>query len=338
MISSGHTVCETLRVIEKSSLQVALVVDETGRLKGIVTDGDIRRGLLRGGSLDDPVVACMNPKPLTAEIGSSPRKLLSMMRDHMVHHLPLLDEEGILRGLAAMDEILSVMQRPNPVVLMAGGLGTRLGELTRDCPKPLLKVGDKPILEIILESFVDAGFSRFYLSVNFKAEMVEAYFGDGSCWGASIEYIREPRRLGTAGALSLLPSIPDLPLIVMNGDILTRLDFGKLLDFHNSHSGSATMCVREYQMEVPYGVIETKGSRITGIREKPAVEFLVSGGIYVIDPDVIDLIPRGELLDMPDLFIEMVRSGRNPQVFPLQEYWIDIGRFSDYERANRDFE
>ncbi len=337
IISSGHTVLETLQVIEKSSLQVALVVDERGRLRGIVTDGDIRRALLKGLSLGDEVSACMNLSPLTAEVGCSPRKLLSVMREHTVHHLPLLDDDGVLQGLASMDEILLAMQRLNPVVLMAGGLGKRLGELTRECPKPLLKVGDKPILEIILESFIDAGFSIFYLSVNYKAEMVEQYFGDGSRWGVSIEYIRETRRLGTAGALSLFPSVSDLPLVVMNGDILTRLDFSRLLDFHDSHSGSATMCVREYQMEVPYGVIETEGSRILDIREKPAVDFMVSGGIYVLDPEVLTLIPQGEPMDMPDLFHEMVCRGQNPQVFPLHEYWIDIGRFSDYERANQDF-
>lgn len=221
---------------------------------------------------------------------------------------------------------------------MAGGLGRRLQPLTNECPKPLLKVGGKPILEIILENFVEQGFNRFHIAVNYKAEMIESYFGNGSRWGIDLSYLREHERMGTAGALSLLPGGLTQPLIVMNGDLLTRINFRQLLSFHAEHHAQATMCVRDYDFQIPYGVVKIEKHRLTGIEEKPVHHCFVSAGIYVLQPDVISLIPRNTFFDMPDLFAEMIRQQKETAVFPIREYWLDIGRMDDFERAVGEYE
>jgi len=218
--------------------------------------------------------------------------------------------------------------------LMAGGLGSRLGELTKDTPKPLLKVGTKPILEVILENFISHGFHRFYISVNYKAEMIRDYFGDGSRWGVEIRYLHEHKRLGTAGALSLLPDNPTLPVLVMNGDLLTKVNFRQLIDFHNETNSKATMCVREFELQVPYGVVQIANHRLRAIEEKPVQRFFVNGGIYVLSPDMLQFIPEDSFYDMPTLFDEIIARGEETSVFPIREYWIDIGRADDFERAN----
>jgi NDP-sugar pyrophosphorylase family protein len=227
-----------------------------------------------------------------------------------------------------LDDLIGAVERPNWVVLMAGGLGTRLRPLTEDCPKPMLPVGGKPILESILESFVEQGFRRFFFSVNYKAEMVQDHFGDGSRWGVRIDYLHEDRRLGTAGALSLLDDRPDAPLVVMNGDLLTRASFDKLLDFHYAQSATATMTVRDYDFQVPYGVVKIDGTQIVSIEEKPVQKFFVSAGIYVLSPSVFD---------MPSLFSRLINEGQKVAAYPLKEYWLDIGRIEEFERAQREW-
>jgi NDP-sugar pyrophosphorylase family protein len=260
------------------------------------------------------------------------------MRQRRLHQIPVLDATWRVVGLEVLDDLLKPQPKTNPVVLMAGGLGSRLRPLTDECPKPLLRVGTKPILETILEAFIEHGFNRFYVSVNYKAEMIEAYFGDGSRWGATIEYLREKERLGTAGALSLLPEPPVEPVFVMNGDLLTRLNFAHLLDFHTAHGSVATMCVREYEMQVPYGVIKTRSHRILDIHEKPTERYLVNAGVYVLQPDALALIPRDRSFDMPDLFKRLMDRGGDTAVFPIREYWMDIGQMDDFHRANGHFE
>ena len=314
------------------------MVDGDGRLLGTVTDGDVRRAILRGVALDDAVAQVMNHNPTTARQEDDRETLLRLMRQRKLHQIPLLDATWRVVGLQVLDHLLQPTRRENPVVLMAGGLGSRLSPLTDDTPKPLLHVGSKPILETILEAFVHHGFGTFFLSVNYLAEQVEAHFGDGSRWGVQIEYLRERERLGTAGALSLLPQRPTAPLFVMNGDLLTRLNFGTLLDFHTEHAAAATMCVREYEMQVPYGVIETRSHRILDIREKPTERYLVNAGVYVLQPETLDLIPEDAFFDMPDLFKRLIERDRETAVFPIREYWMDIGQVADFKRANGDYD
>ena len=221
---------------------------------------------------------------------------------------------------------------------MAGGLGSRLQPLTEDKPKPLLSVGDKPILETILESFIEQNFRRFYISVNYKADAIKKHFADGGRWNAEIRYLEEETRLGTAGALDLIPERPELPLLVMNGDLLTRVNFRDLLDYHLDQKAQATMCVREYDFQVPFGVVEIEDHHILSIDEKPVHRFFVNAGIYVLEPGLIDLIPKGEYFDMTDLFARAIEKGHETQAFPIHEYWIDVGRIDDLDRANHDHE
>lgn len=332
-VGSGTSIRDTLRIIDESFLQIALVVDDDGRLLGTVTDGDVRRGLLRGLGLDSPVRDVANTKPVVASRGNDAAALQRLMKERSVRQVPLVDAAGRLVGLELLDELAAAPRRDNLVVLMAGGLGARLRPLTETCPKPLLHVGGKPILEIILEGFLAHGFRRFAISVNYMAQMIEAHFGDGSAWGADISYLRESIRLGTAGALSLLPARPEAPVLVMNGDLLTKVNFAALLDFHNENRAQATICVREYDLKVPFGVVEVEDNRLAALHEKPVQKFFVNAGIYVLEPGVVARIPRDAPYDMTTLFERLVEEGERPTVFPIREYWLDIGQMGDYERA-----
>ncbi len=338
LVRGSTTIRDTIRTIDASAMQIALVVDEASRLVGTVTDGDVRRAILRGDSLEEPVESIMNSQPTTATINESSESIFLLMRQKQLHQIPIIDDEGRLVSVEIIDELLQPASKANPVVIMAGGLGSRLSPLTDDCPKPMLRVGNKPILETILESFIEFGFHRFHFSVNYRADVVKEYFGDGSAWNVGIRYIEENQRLGTAGALSLLDPAPQLPLIVMNGDLLTKINFQHLLDFHSGHNAVATMCVREYEQQIPYGMVSVDGHRLVGIKEKPAQKFFVNAGIYVLNPGAFEYLPRASAIDMPDLFSRIVEDGRPASVFPLREYWLDIGRFDDLERARNEYE
>ncbi len=331
------SVKDVMQAMDKSALQIAFVVDDENRLLGAVTDGDVRRSILRGGELSQSVATIMNAHPIMALQGTERAALLRLMKAKTVRQIPLVDEENHLIGLAQMEELLYHPRRDNAVVLMAGGLGTRLRPLTDKIPKPLLKIGAKPILETILESFLDAGFHRFYFAVNYKSQMIEEYFGDGSRFGAEIEYLHENKRMGTAGALYFLPEASKEPILVMNGDLLTKVDFGDLLDYHIEQGAAATMAVREYNYQVPYGVIDFDGVKITGIREKPSYSFFVNAGIYVLSPEAVARVDKEEFFDMPQLFDELVAAGKKTTVFPVREYWLDIGQMDDFQRAQEEY-
>jgi dTDP-glucose pyrophosphorylase/predicted transcriptional regulator len=337
LISPDITIIKAIEIIDTSSLQIALVVNDTGKLLGTVTDGDIRRAILKGVALANPVSTIMYCEPTIAYGHESREAIIATMKTKQLRQIPLVDEAGCVIGLDVWDDIVNTPKRENLVFLMAGGLGSRLGELTRDCPKPLLHVGNKPVLETILENCKEYGFSRYCISVNYKADMLKEYFGDGSRWGIDIEYIEENKRLGTAGALSLLPERPSLPLLVMNSDVLTKINFKHLMDFHEEHTSVATMCVREYDFQVPYGVVKIDNQKLQGIEEKPVHRFFVSAGINVLNPDVLNFVPKGEYFDMPSLFEKMLKQKIDTSVFPIHEYWLDIGKIDDYERANGEY-
>jgi dTDP-glucose pyrophosphorylase len=337
-VRPDQSIREALQVIDEGGVQIAIVADDQDRLQGVATDGDIRRGILDDIDLDAPVRSVMNEDPVTARPQEDRQSLIDRMRARRIHQIPLVDDDGRIVGIEVLDDLLEPETRPNPVVLMAGGLGTRLRPLTEDCPKPLLEVGDKPILETILEGFIVHGFHRFYLSVNYKSGMIEDYFGDGSGWGVDISYIHEEKRLGTAGPLSLLPERLEETMIVMNGDLLTKLNFAHLLDFHRKHAAAATMCVREHETQVPYGVVETDDQYMTGLEEKPTERYFVNAGIYALEPETLDLIPKNEFFDMTELFEQLVDRERHVTVFPVREYWQDVGRKEDFRRVNGEYE
>lgn len=318
-------------------MQIVLVADASSRLLGTVTDGDIRRGILRGLGVDDPIDSVMNRESTVARVGDDQEQMLAVMRLKQLHQLPVLDHDNVIVGLQTLDELVQLPQRENVVVLMAGGLGSRLRPLTDECPKPMLQVGNKPLLETILGNFVEHGFRKFLISVNYMADKLVTHFGNGAAWGVEIEYLNETQRLGTAGALGLIQERPQLPMIVMNGDILTKVNFQQLLDFHTSHKAMATMCVREYDFQVPYGVVRLDHHRILGIDEKPVQRFFVNAGIYVLEPSVLDAIPRNTFFDMPTLFEKVAANAGETAAFPIREYWLDIGQMADYDRANGEF-
>jgi dTDP-glucose pyrophosphorylase len=337
LISPDTPILEAMRIIDTSSMQISLVVEAEHRLVGVVTDGDIRRGILKGISLDQPVHLIMNQQFTSLGLGASHAEILHLMKLNELRQIPVVDNRGRVVDLKVLEDLVQAVPKDNWVVLMAGGLGSRMRPLTDDCPKPLLSVKNKPILEIILENFIEYGFHNFFIAVNYKAEMIEANFGDGRRWGVTIEYLREERQMGTAGALGLLPEHPKLPFVVMNGDLLTKINFQHLLDFHQAHKARALMCVREYNFQVPYGVVTIDQHRLKSIDEKPIQRFFVNAGIYVLEPEVLELIPKNKHLDMTTFFELIIGKGYETVAFPIREYWMDIGRFDDYQRANSDY-
>ncbi|MDB5810217.1 MAG: Nucleotidyl transferase [Betaproteobacteria bacterium] len=337
LVSRTSSIKDAVRIIDAGSLQLALVVDSTNQLLGTVSDGDVRRALLNGIPLDRSVESIMNRHPVTATLGDARESVMAAMKSKQVRRVPIVDPAGRVVGLENFDELVIPASRDNVVVLMAGGLGTRLMPLTEDCPKPMLKVGSRPILETILLNFIEFGFKRFYLSVNYKAEMITEYFSDGSAWGVDIRYLNETQALGTAGSLGLLPEKPSSTFVVMNADLLTRVNFSHLLEFHREHESAATMCVNEHVENVPYGVIKLDNYRIQSIEEKPSHRFFVNAGIYAFEPRVLEFVPRDTHLDMPALFQKLIAQRETPAAFPLHEYWTDIGRHEDLETAHGEF-
>ncbi len=334
LVSPSISIQDVLKVIDKEALQLALVVNSENLLLGTVTDGDIRRALINDKSLDTVVSEIMFKDPTTVPVETARDEILEIMDQKGLMSIPLI-KNGKVVGLETLHHVIHKTKYDNPVFLMAGGFGTRLRPLTDNCPKPLLKVGDKPILETVLLNFIRAGFHNFYISTHYLPKMIRDYFGNGEKWGVSIEYIHESEPLGTGGALGLLPNdLPDLPVIVMNGDVLTKVNLEQLLAFHIDNSANATMCVREYEYQVPFGVIESEGHTIIGMVEKPLQRFHVNAGIYVIGRELIESIQRNEVIDMPTLLEKHLDN--RVFMFSFHEYWLDIGRMDDFNRAQID--
>lgn len=340
LLEPSATIRDAMNAMTKSQVGFAVVAEESGRLLGVIADIDIRRALLRGADLASGVGKALNRKPIVVPEGTSRENIAALFALHKKTHLPIVDKRGRLKGLAALSEYMKIPTRyPNRVVVMAGGAGKRLGALTANTPKPMLRLADKPMLEHVLEQMVAAGFTRFTFTVNYLAEQIESHFGDGSRWGAEIDYVREPKPLGTAGALGLIKRPGTEPLLVLNGDILTKVDFPALLDFHRAEKGLATICVKRHEIQVPYGVVEHSGRRLTRFVEKPTQRFLVNAGIYVLDPRALAWLPKRRRCDMPEL-LDRIRARKRGGVacFPIQEYWLDIGAPHEFRRAEREIE
>ena len=338
LIDSDTTLMQAIEIIDAGSLQIALVVGASNKLIGTVSDGDVRRAILKGVTFDRPVCEIMFTEPTVVDSQVGRDEIVTIMRTKQLRQIPIVDQNGCVVGLDLWDDLIDQQERDNIVVLMAGGLGSRLGELTSECPKPLLRVGNKPVLETILENCMEYAFKNFYISVNYKADMVREYFGDGSRWGVNIKYIEEKKRLGTAGALGLLPEVPTLPLLVMNADVLTKINFKHLMEFHEEQKSIATMCVREYDFQVPFGVVELDNYRLKAILEKPIHQFFVNAGIYVFNPEAVSFVPRNDYFDMPAFFDTLLEKQLETAAFPIHEYWMDIGRKDDLDRANGDYD
>lgn len=339
LIAPDTAIREAMAQLGRSRQHILLVVDGDQRLLGTMTDGDFRRAILAGVALEERVERIMNRSPRTVAPETSRAGLLALMQRSAIQAAPLVDPSGRVVGLARLEDLLQTEERrPNWVVILAGGLGQRLRPLTETIPKPMLPVGGRPILETIVEELATHGLCNLYLSVNYKAEIIRSHFGDGSRFGVEIRYLEERERLGTAGPLGLLPPDHADPLLVMNGDLLTKVDFGRMLDYHRDHAADITVGVRSYEMEVPYGVVSFEDNRIAGIVEKPVQSFMVSAGIYVVEPRVAAGVAGAGPLDMPDLVRGLIARQAPVVGFPIHEYWIDIGRHHELSRASEDYE
>jgi dTDP-glucose pyrophosphorylase len=337
ILGKRDSILTAIRIIDSAMTQLALVVDENRKLVATVTDGDIRRALLQGIDLSQPITKAMNRKFQSLPAGTPRMEIRRTMLQHRVRRLPLLDAEGRVAELVFLEALVEGGNKDNWVVIMAGGLGTRLRPLTQHTPKPMVKVGERPILETILNGLSEQGFHRVCLAVNYKADIIRKHFKDGRDLGMEIRYVQETQRLGSAGALGLLPEKPAAPFLVMKADLLTNVAYSRLLDYHLDQKVLGTLCVKEYRVQVPYGVVQAKEDRLEAIEEKPVKKFFVNAGIYVLEPEALDLVPAGKAYDMPALLDQLrLRGDRGVALFPIREYWLDIGKKEDYARANRE--
>jgi len=336
LVSPSCSMLEVLKIIDREALQLAIVIDDDQKLLGTVTDGDIRRALINDKALSASISEVMFTSPITLPVKTIKSEVLRMMESKGILAIPLMKDKHVV-GLSTLKDLIQHTQYENTIFIMAGGFGTRLKPLTEHCPKPMLRVGGKPILETLLLRFRRAGFRNFYISTHYLPEVITNYFGDGSSLGVNITYINEDKPLGTGGALGLLPSdLIDLPTILINGDILTTLDFSKLLDFHSNNEACATMCVREYEYKIPYGVIESEGINIKKMVEKPTHRYSVNAGIYVLESSLIHSVEKNIYIDMPSLLEGKLKNNDNVNHYTFHDYWLDIGQMDDYHRAQLD--
>lgn len=337
ILNYNSTIKEALNVINEGEMRIAFIVDEQGKLLGILSDGDIRRAFLNNYTLENTIEKIFNKNYIYSQVGDSKDKIIELANFHQVYQIPILDDKMILVGIEELNSLITQPLRSNKIVLMVGGLGTRLRPLTDEVPKPLLKVANKPILEIIIENFSKYGFKEFILSVNYKSKMIEDYFGNGSKFGVNIEYINETQRMGTAGALSLMEDKLKESFFVMNGDLLTDINFEHLLKFHIENKCQATMCVREYDLQIPYGVVNINNKYIQSIEEKPLHTFCVNAGIYILEPSILKYVPKNKFYDMPTLFETIIENKYKAISFPIKDYWLDIGEIEQYKKANLEY-
>lgn len=328
MVSENSQVKEVMSAITMGSKQIALVMDGDTFL-GVVTDGDIRNAIVKGAKLEDPIREIYNTEPVVLQKEISNFHSIELMKKYSIRHLPVIDESKKLKKVLYLEDLVNPPKRKNKVVLMAGGMGTRLFPFTENCPKPLLDVAGKPILEWIMTNMMTSGFTDFVISVNYKANMIKQYFGNGSRWGASISYVEESEKMGTAGSLSLMKEMPEEPMIVMNGDIISFTNFSAVVDEHIRNHADMTVCSQNYEYQVPYGVINIESDRVVAISEKPKHSVLISAGIYVISPSVLNLV-RESYMDMPELIHKLVESNKVVKTYLIQDPTFDVGDKNTY--------
>ena len=331
-ISPSATLRDAIVVIDRCASQIALVTS-SGRLLGIVTDGDVRRFLLCGGNLDDSVSELMCTDFTHIAHSANENSGYDLMREKGLRHLPMLDERGRILRLLKMEDVLAGKSLPNKVVIMAGGEGRRLRPLTNQCPKPMLRLGNKPILEKIIENCMSSGFREFYISVNYLGSQISDYFGDGSQWGASIHYLHEQQPLGTAGALSLIEDNLSFPFLVLNADVLTDIDYERVIAFHQEENATLTVCVHEYETKIPFGVVGLDGTRVLSLTEKPVRRDFINSGVYVLNPGLLSFVPKNQMFNMTDLIEKTLLRGVKVSGFPIHEYWLDVGHPQSFELA-----
>lgn len=334
VLPSNATIQQAIRNLDQVAIKIVLVANEAGELEGTISDGDIRRGLLRGLDINSPIASIIHRNALVVPPHMGRETVMQIMVANKIQQIPVVDERRHVVGLHLWDRITTPPQRTNLMVIMAGGMGTRLRPHTEDCPKPLLPVAGKPMLEHIIERAKLEGFSHFVLAIHYLGHLIEDYFGKGDCLQVRIDYLRERSPLGTAGALGLLSPRPEAPFVVTNGDVITDIRYGELLDFHVRHQAAATMAVRVHEWQHPFGVVQTEGVDIVGFEEKPVARSHINAGVYVLDPDALGVLTENAHCDMPTLFERLQARTMRTVAYPMHEPWLDVGRTEDLVKAN----
>lgn len=334
ILPCNATIGQAIHNLNEVSVKIVLVANATGVLEGTISDGDIRRGLLKGLDLNSPITSIIHHNALVVPPDLGRDLVMRLMVANKIQQIPVVDEQHHIVGLHLWDEITMPPTRPNLMVIMAGGMGTRLRPHTEDCPKPLLSVAGKPMLEHIIERAKLEGFNHFVLAIHYLGHMIEEYFGNGEQLGVRIDYLREDSPLGTAGALRLLKPVPDAPFVVTNGDVITDIRYGELLDFHTRHSAAATMAIRVHELQHPFGVVQTQGIEIVGFEEKPIARSHINAGVYALDPTSLDVLDVDAHCDMPTLFERLQVKKKRTVAYPMHEPWLDVGRPDDLKQAN----
>ena len=335
VLTKNATIKEAIMNLSASSMQIILITNDNDMLLGVVNDGDIRRGILKGLTVDNSIADVMNNNPIVVREDVASETVIQMMSSNHFTVIPVVDENKKVLGLYLLNEMIAKEKKLNKIIIMAGGRGERLLPKTKDCPKPLLPINGKPMLEHIILKARDEGFSRFVIAIHYLGSMIQEYFGDGSSWDIEIEYLNEEQPLGTAGAISLINERPNLPVIVTNADIISDITYVRLLDFHNQHQDViATMAVRLYETQHPFGVVSTSGVDIVSFEEKPILRNNVNAGVYVLEPKVFDYLEKNSYCDMPTLFNTLQINKLRTIVYPIHESWKDIGHLEEYNKAN----
>jgi dTDP-glucose pyrophosphorylase len=332
-IPDSATGLEALEVLNRNCGQSAFILNDNSVLVGTLTDGDIRRGLLKGIQLSEQISSFMNTNYISYEIYQSSAEIVNDMKRHSLATAPIVDQTGRIVNIISSTQSGQSQYCSTPVVIMAGGKGTRLRPYTENCPKPMLEVAGRPILESIIERFTNLGFKDFYISVNYLKEQIIDYFGNGERFGANIFYLIEKHPLGTAGSLTLLPQEVNSPLLVINGDVLTKFNPIQLIQYHQESNSIATLCVRKHDTQISFGVVQEKNSRLISLIEKPTISSLINAGIYVISNKILKYLPENESFDMPSLLTEALHRNLDVSVYPIHEQWIDIGRHDTLKEA-----
>lgn len=337
-IRPDQSVREAALVIDSSKEGIALVTDDADKLLGTITDGDIRRFMLSGRSMDESCSVIMFTHPAVAKENASRSEIQDILINRKLRQIPLINDEGVVNGLSTLRDFLPVEEGSPMAVVMAGGEGKRLRPITESIPKPMVEVGGKPLLETIVTNLVKHGITDIRLAVNYKHEIIEDYFDDGNKFGATISYIRESKKMGTIGALTLMPDLPQSAFLVMNGDVVTNINFNQFFEFHRKHRAACTIAASEYHISIPYGVLDLAGHFILGVKEKPTQNLFCNAGMYILDSESVHLIPKDTYFDVTDLISELIAGGYPVSAFPIREYWIDVGKKDDLHKAQSDVE
>lgn len=338
LVYSDYSVRETLEMLDIGSRGIVLVIDNNKKLIGTITDGDIRRAILKGVSLDEKIEEIVHENPIKIKIGTSREEAKEIIIKNAIRDLPIVDENDVVVDIISINDILLPQGKENFVMIMAGGLGTRLQNLTKELPKPMLKIGEKPMLHHIINNFKQYGYNKILISVNYKAEIIENYFQDGYAYGVKIQYIKEHKRLGTAGGIRLAKCYLNKPFFVINGDIFTTLNLENMMETHLKNKCNITIGTRTHTIQIPYGVLETENNVIKNIREKPETNYLINAGVYCLDPEIIELIPNDQYFEITDLINICIKENLKVGSYEIKDYWMDIGRLEDYNKANEDFQ